>query len=101
MHLLVSLPIDASIPNTVRSLKTQLSREVRQRYGDHIRQHLYGDAPFWSPSFFIATTGSVSMETVKAYIESQRTDDHRRKYVKRSSYWQDGRPGPVKKKESR
>ena len=27
------------------------------------------------------------METVKAYISEQRTDEHKRKYEKRSKYW--------------
>ena len=47
----------------------------------------YGNAPLWSSSYFVATTGSVSMDTVKSYIESQRTDEHKRKYEKRSKYW--------------
>jgi hypothetical protein len=33
-----------------------------------------------------ATTGSVSMDTVKSYIEGQRTDEHKRKYVKSGKY---------------
>ncbi len=28
----------------------------------------------WSPSYFVATTGKVSTEVVKRYIESQRSD---------------------------
>ena len=33
-----------------------------------------------------ATTGSVSMETVKSYIEGQRTDEHKRNYYKSGKY---------------
>jgi len=89
IHLLVSLPPQTSVSVIVRSLKTQLSKEVHihPEHGAYVKKHLYGDAPLWSESYFIATTGSVSMETVKSYIESQRTDDHRRKYEKRSDYW--------------
>lgn len=40
---------------------------------------LYGkDTPFWSESYFVATTGTVSMETVKGYIESQKTEAHQK-----------------------
>ena len=45
-----------------------------------------GDSPFWSASYFCATTGSVSMETVKKYIEEQRTEEHKRKYMKSGKY---------------
>ena len=91
IHLLVSLPPSAAPSVVVRTLKTQLSREVREQYTDHVRKYLYGeDCPFWSSSYFIATTGSVSMETVKAYIDGQRTDAHKRKYEKTGRYKKSG-----------
>lgn len=43
---------------------------------------IYGDAPLWSPSYFIATTGTTVLEKVKDYIDSQRTDEHHQKYSK-------------------
>lgn len=89
IHLLVSLPPSKNLTDIIRSLKTQLSKEVHARpeYDKVIKKYIYGDAPLWSPSYFVATTGSVSMKTVKEYIEAQRTDEHRRKYEKRSKYW--------------
>ena len=47
---------------------------------------MWNDAPFWSSSYFIASTGTTVMEKVKEYIEGQRTDEHKRKYVKRGKY---------------
>ena len=65
IHLLVSLP-----PNT----------NMRKRFPEQIKQYIYGDdTSFWSRSYFIATTGSVSLETVKQYIESQRSEEHQAK----------------------
>lgn len=89
MHLLVSLPPQQNVSTVIRNLKTQLSKEVHAHpaFGPEVKRHLHGDAPFWSPSYFVATTGSVSMETVKSYIESQRTDEHQRKYEKKAEYW--------------
>ena len=85
IHLLVSMPPDVAPVRLINSLKTQLSKEVRVTYRDHVEKYLWKDS-FWSASYFIATTGSVSMETVKSYIESQRTDEHKRKYVKSGKY---------------
>ena len=62
---------------------------ITNEMGDFMKNHaayLCGDALFWSRSYFCATTGSVSLETVKKYIESQRTDDHKRKYEKTGRY---------------
>ena len=63
----------------------QLSKEVRATYASHVERYLWKDA-FWSASYFCATTGSVSMETVRSYIESQRTSEHKRKYTKSGKY---------------
>ena len=89
IHLLVSLPPQASVSVIVRSLKTQLSKEIHAHpeHGPYVQQFIHGDAPLWSDSYFAATTGSVSLDTVKQYIEGQRTDAHKRKYEKRSEYW--------------
>jgi putative transposase len=82
IHLLVSMPPDVAPSRLVATLKTQLSKEVRAEYTEHVRKYLRGDAPFWSNSYFIATTGTTVMEKVKEYIEKQKTEEHKRKYVK-------------------
>ena len=86
IHLLVSMPPDVAPSRLVGTLKTQLSKEVRAAWSEHIQKYLWGDAPFWSSSYFIATTGTTMMEKVREYIESQRTDEHKRKYVKSGRY---------------
>ena len=86
IHLLVSMPPEVAPSRLVTTLKTQLSKEIRMTYSEHVRKYLWGEAPFWSSSYFIATTGSAVMEKVKEYIESQRCEEHRRKYVKSGKY---------------
>lgn len=85
IHMLVSLPPDAAPSRVVTVLKTQLSKEVRAEYADEIRSQLWGGS-FWSDSYFIATTGTTVMEKVKEYIDSQRSDEHRRKYERSGKY---------------
>ena len=86
IHMLISMPPDVAPVKLINTLKSQLSKEVRIEYREHIEKYLWGDALFWSRSYFCATTGSVSLETVKKYIESQRTDDHKRKYERTGRY---------------
>jgi len=86
IHLLVSMPPDLAPSKLIATLKTQLSKEVRAKYSEHVKKYLWGDAPFWSSSYFIATTGTTSLENVKKYIEGQRTDTHKRKYEKTGKY---------------
>ena len=86
IHILVSLPPSKNLGYVIRSMKSMLSKEMHAKFAEDVKKYLYGDCPFWSPSYFAATTGSVSLETVKEYIEAQRTDDHKRKYVRSGKY---------------
>lgn len=86
MHLLVSMPPDVALSRLVGTLKTQMSKDVRREYGAYVKQYLWGDSSFWSGSYFISSAGTTSMEKVKEYIQSQRTDEHKRRYVKSGMY---------------
>ena len=87
IHILMSLPPHIAPGAVVKTLKTHMSREAHKYYGEYIKQFLRGEGtPFWTPSYYIATTGTTSLENVKAYIESQRTDEHKRKYTKSGKY---------------
>ena len=86
MHLLISAPPSVRPSDFVRVIKTQLSKELHIRYSDEIGEYIYGKAPYFSPSYFVATTGTTSLKKVEEYINSQKTDDHKRKYVKSNKY---------------
>ncbi len=87
IHMLISMTPETKPSKLINLLKGSMAREVRKYYNNEISKHLYGDrVGFWSPSYFIVTTGSTSMDVVKKYIEQQRTDKHKRKYVKSGKY---------------
>lgn len=88
IHLLVDLPPAQRPTDVVRILKSKLSRDVHQNpeYAAYLKQYLHDGKTLWSPSYFICTTGSLVLDKVKKYINSQRTDDHKRKYAKTGNY---------------
>ena len=88
LHLLISIPPQERPSDMIRVLKTQTSKKVRliPEFNEHIKKYLFGEVSVWSPSYFVATTGGATMERIKAYVESQRTDDHKRKYEKTGRY---------------
>ena len=88
IHLLVSLPPQVCPADLIRTLKTQLSKEVHlnETYNAYVQKYLYGNTSLWSPSYFVATTGTSVLEKVKEYINGQRTDGHKRKYEKTGKY---------------
>jgi putative transposase len=71
LHLLVAYPPQVAVSRLVNSLKGVSARRVRAANPPGLRRKLWGDH-FWSPSYFAATTGGASLETVKAYVEQQR-----------------------------
>ena len=71
LHLLVSMPPKVAPASLVNSLKGVSSRHLRSRRFPEVRRALWGDH-FWSPSYFVASTGGAPLAKVKAYIQQQR-----------------------------
>ena len=85
IHILFELPPSATPSVIVCSLKTQLSKEVRKRYMEQMKDKLWKDS-FWSDSYFLSTTGGASIETLEEYIREQgieKPERPKRKYTKR------------------
>ena len=70
-HVLISYPPKYSISEIVRAFKTNSSRKVRIECADEIRDKLWGNH-FWSPSYFVSSTGGASLDVVKQYVENQK-----------------------------
>ena len=70
-HVLISYPPKYSISEIVRAFKTNSSRKVRIECADEICDKLWGNH-FWSPSYFVSSTGGASLDTVKKYVEDQK-----------------------------
>lgn len=71
MHLLVDMPPKIAPSVLVNSLKGVSSRLLRAEHFPEVSAKLWGDH-FWSPSYFVSSTGGTTLDTVKLYIQSQR-----------------------------
>ena len=68
VHVLVSIPPDKSVSQAIRYMKGVTSRVLRQEFPE-----LESRLPtLWTRGKFVATTGDVTLETLKKYIESQQ-----------------------------
>ena len=68
VHLLISCDPQFGIHRVVKGLKGFSARILRENF-----PHLKSTMPsMWTNSYFCATVGSVSLETVKKYIENQQ-----------------------------
>ncbi len=69
VHILFRSEPNSNISKFINAYKSASSRLIKKEYPS-IRSRLYKEA-FWSQSFFLISTGEVSIETIKKYIESQ------------------------------
>jgi putative transposase len=73
VHVLFRCKPTLDIPKFINILKGHSSRDIRKKYKGFLKDKLWGDS-FWSPSYFLATTGNVTIDVLKEYIENQRKD---------------------------
>lgn len=67
LHLFVRVWPSVSAADVVKEVKGLTSHELRERYA--VLRKL---PSLWTRSYFAATVGNVSNETVRAYIEAQK-----------------------------
>ncbi len=68
-HILFKATPKANLSNIVNVIKGTTSRYLRQEFPE-TKKLLWGDA-FWSDSYFVASTGQVSLDVLMQYVESQ------------------------------
>ena len=78
VHLLVSIHPALNLSTLINNLKTASARRARNRFADHLAA-FYWKLAFWHRAYYVGSVGSVSLETVRAYVEAQGTKPKPRK----------------------
>ena len=73
VHLFVSLPPQVTISRLVQRLKGKTSYKLLQEFA-HLRKAYWG-RHLWARGYFCCSSGNVTDEVIKAYIEQQRHED--------------------------
>lgn len=73
VHLLIAYPPKLAISVLVNNLKSVSSRRIRM-LNTHIPRQSKS-AAFWSRSYFACSAGGATIETLKAYVQSQSTPE--------------------------
>ena len=68
VHMFVSVLPSISIPEIMKQIKGATSWELRKEF-----PQLSAMPSLWTRSYFVSTAGSVSAETIKWYVETQKT----------------------------
>jgi len=70
LHILFTATPTTNLTNVVNVIKGVTARRLRQEF-PKTKEFLWGDL-FWSNSYFIASTGQVSLDVLMQYVESQK-----------------------------
>ena len=69
VHLLVSVPPMLSVSELMKRIKGRSSRKMLQEFGELQRQ--FWGRHLWARGYFAASSGNVTDDVIKEYIESQ------------------------------
>ena len=69
LHILFTATPTTNLSNVVNVINGVTARRLRQEFPG-TKELLWGDS-FWSNSYFIASTGQVSLDVLMQYVESQ------------------------------
>lgn len=72
IHVLLDIHPDNNIAQLVASLKSASSRIIRKEFQEIIDK-VYLKPVFWSSSYYIASSGGVTIERLRKYIDGQQT----------------------------
>lgn len=72
VHIFLSAPPAVSPAIVAKVLKGASARRLFMTF-PQLRRRLWG-GHLWNPSYYVGTAGHVSAETIKRYIEEQKTD---------------------------
>jgi len=76
--MLVDIHPALDISVLVNNLKTASARRARNRFAEHLAR-FYWKPMFWNRAYFVGSVGGATLETVRAYVEAQGTEEHARK----------------------
>jgi len=71
IHILFKSKPTLDITKYINILKGHTSREIRKLFHNELQEKLWGDS-FWSPSYFLSTSGNVSLDVLKQYVDNHR-----------------------------
>jgi putative transposase len=70
IHILFKAKPSTDLVKIVNTLKGVTARRMRKEF-PQLKELLWGDS-FWSDSYFLASTGQVSLDVLKKYVEEQQ-----------------------------
>ena len=70
IHILITIPPKYSVSDTVRILKTNSAKAMRQKFSFITNMYEHSNTALWSEGYFVSTAG-IDENTIRKYIQQQ------------------------------
>jgi putative transposase len=71
VHILFRAKPTTDLVKFINTVKGATARRIRNEYEDELKTEPWGDS-FWNDSYCLISTGQVSLDVLKQYVEDQR-----------------------------
>ena len=71
IHYLLETPPILSVSDLVRLLKSYTTYHLWQQHSNYLTKYFWKEHTFWTDGYFAASVGTISGETIQAYIANQ------------------------------
>jgi len=78
VHLLIGIHPALDISELINNMKSATSKRTRSHFQEHVAK-FYWKPYFWNRAYFVGSVGTVTLDTIKNYIEKQGTKEKRPK----------------------
>ena len=73
IHLLISYPPSKTLSNLVGNLKGSITKQLWDKYEQRLKVYYWKKRVLWTPSYFVASCGGVTVEQLKQYVQNQES----------------------------
>ena len=71
IHILICYPPSISVENLVKRIKQNTTHKCWKQYYTYLSKYYYEQHLLWTDGYFASSTGMISDDIVKQYIENQ------------------------------
>jgi putative transposase len=78
VHMLVDIHPALNISTLINNLKSASSKRLRREFASRVKK-FYGKPVFWHRAYYVGSVGSVTLDTIRRYIDQQGKVERPRK----------------------
>lgn len=71
IHFLLNYPPQKTLSSLIANLKSTMSKTMWREYEPHLKKFYWEKRILWTGAYFVASCGGVTIDQLKAYVQSQ------------------------------